>query len=170
MSEDLSKIIAMVSGQSRNAFDTETISQAVREQIAGAFDNIFLGESLLIWSHGGTLAEAWKTSLDDLREKVFAIPANSNIVKYLRVAVFEHRKQWEIKITNSNERNSIAVLNNKELEELNSQANFMIKSGTQTIQNLIQNPTQHTLENEKTHLYTHEKNMERTHERTRTRN
>ena len=49
MTQDLSKIIAMASGQNRNHFDMDLVPVATREQIDTAFDNIFLGKSLLLW-------------------------------------------------------------------------------------------------------------------------
>jgi len=144
MTQDLSKIIAMASGQNRNHFDMDLVPVATREQIDTAFDNIFLGKSLLLWIKGGRLVDAWNTVLDAMRDDVFNIPITSTITEYLRIAIFQHRKKWHAKMLQSDERSCIATLDVMEQKELQDHANKMVIAGQKVLDELLKDKTVHT--------------------------
>lgn len=138
MSKDLSKIIAMASGENRKDFIENNISEEIRIKIDDALDKIFLGKSLLLWADGGKLVDAWNTALDNLRDEMFAIPATTDIIQYLRTAVFNHRAKWTTKMTTSDERNTVANLGNDDRNDLVEHAKTMIEMGGNTIKQIIQ--------------------------------
>ncbi len=139
MNTDTSKLFAMISGQNRNDFDEKSISTEIRNKIDDAIESIFIGKSTLIWIKGGKLLDAWNTALDNLREEMFAIPNSGPVVTYLRMAVFNHRAKWNIKITQSNERNTVANINDEsEKQEIINNAKTMIETGTATIKQILQ--------------------------------
>lgn len=152
MNSDASKIIAMVCGQNRNDFDVNSIPLTDRTQIDNALDSVFIGKSTLIWLRGGKLVDAWNAALNDLRDEMFAIPNTNPAVTYLRVAVFDHRAKWNLKMLQSDERNSVAFMGaDSEKQEIIDNANAMIKVGYKTIKKIINAPTgtQHTPQNTK---------------------
>lgn len=176
MTQDLSKIIAMASGQNRNHFDMDLVPVATREQIDTAFDNIFLGKSLLLWSKGGRLLDAWTSVLDTMRDDIFALPITSTIVEYLRIAIFQHRAKWQSKTIQSDERNAIATLDSQEKKEIQDHANTMIAAGQRVIDELLKDSTahtpkatEHTLQQSRQQQMVAQKVLERTHSRERTR-
>lgn len=135
----LEKLISMASGQNRDDLDINKIPLDVRGQIDDALESVFMGKSIMKWVQGGTLGAAWKASLDELRDEMFAIPKTSIMVEYLRIAVFAHRARWEIKMLQSNERKSVAELSETEINNMTEYANTLRKSGMQTIQKILQN-------------------------------
>jgi hypothetical protein len=173
MESNLSKVMAMVNGQDRNDFDCKTVSIENRTKIDDAIESVFIGKSMLVWVNGGKLINAWNTALDNLRDELFSIPNTSNVVAYLRQAVFNHRTNWKHKMMQSNERNSIALFkNNTEKEELVEHANALINTGFNTIKYIIENSScdsAHKQNNANTHKMVRELSMtrERTYERTR---
>ena len=138
MSNDLSKIIAMASGENRKDFVENNISKETRVKIDDALDKIFLGKSLLLWADGGKLVDAWNTALDTLRNEMFAIPVTADIIQYLRIAVFNHRTKWMAKMTASDERNTVANLTGDDYNDLIEHAKTMIEMGNNTIKQIIQ--------------------------------
>ncbi len=138
MDTNLNKLIAMAAGQNRDCFDENSISSEVRGKIDDALDSIFRGKSILIWTRGGKLCDAWKSAMDELRDEIFAIKNTTPIIEYLRIAVFALREKWNIKITQSNERNSVVDgASNAELNDLKNYANSLIESGMRVIKDLI---------------------------------
>lgn len=138
METNLKKLIAMAAGQNRDCFDENSISSEVRGKVDGALDSIFRGKSILIWTRGGKLCDAWKAAMDELRDEIFAIKNTAPIIEYLRIAVFAVREKWEIKITQSNERNStVNGASDTELNDLKNYAKSLIETGTQVIKDLI---------------------------------
>ena len=147
MNSDITKLMSMVSGQNRGDFDINSIPLEIRNQIDNALETIFIGKSTKVWMNGGKLVDAWNTALNDLRDSMFAIPNTSPIVMYLRLAVFNHRAKWNVKMLQSDERNSVAcVSNEKEKNEIVDNANAMIATGTKAIQECLNSPvgTQYT--------------------------
>ena len=176
MNSDASKIIAMVCGQNRNDFDVDSISPTDRNQIDNALDSVFVGKSTLIWLRGGKLVDAWNTALTDLRDEMFAIPNTNPAVTYLRMAVFNHRTKWNLKMMQSNERNSVAFMGTDfEKQEIIDNANAMIKAGYKTIKQIINASTgsQHIQPSakqlEQTMAYQNERVRDREHGRERKR-
>lgn len=137
MDKTVEKLIAMAAGQNRNCFDENSISSEIRGKIDDALDSIFRGKSILIWVHGGKLSVAWKSAMDELLDQIFQIKNTAPIVEYLRIAVFELRKKWEIKELQSNERNSVANVSGQELINLCDYANSLIESGTSVINGFL---------------------------------
>ena len=138
MDTNLKKLIAMAAGQNRDCFDENSISSEVRSKVDGALDSIFRGKSILIWTRGGKLCTAWEKAMDELRDEIFAIKNTAPIIEYLRIAVFALREKWNIKITQSNERNSMVDgASNEELNDLKKYANSLIESGMLVIKDLI---------------------------------
>lgn len=177
MDSNLSKIMAMVNGQDRNDFDCKTVSLENRTKIDDAIESVFIGKSMMIWSNGGKLVDAWNAALDDLRDELFSIPNTSTVVAYLRQAVFNHRTNWKHKMTQSNERNSVALFkNDTEKDELIEHANALINTGFNTIKYIIENSScdgAHKQNNDKTQIMARTRSVthtrERTYERTRKR-
>ncbi|MBO4582701.1 MAG: hypothetical protein J5714_01415 [Alphaproteobacteria bacterium] len=129
MDKTIEKLIAMAAGQNRDCFDENSISSDVRGKIDDALDSVFRGKSILIWTNGGKLGDAWESAMQELLEQIFEIKNTTPIVEYLRIAVFELRKKWEIKKLQSNERNSVANVSGQELTNLRDYANSLIESG-----------------------------------------
>lgn len=173
MNSDLSKIMAMVNGQSRNDFDSESVSTENRTKIDDAIESVFIGKSMQIWANGGKLIDAWNVALDDLRDEMFSIPNTGPVVAYLRQSVFKHRTNWNVKMTKSDERNSVACFkNDNEKVELIEHANALITTGMNIIKYIIANATdgvvrtQHNV-NARTmeHARSHTRELERTRKR-----
>ncbi len=138
MDSDVSKILAMVNGHDRHENETIAIAKQDQEKINDAIESIFMGKSILLWIQGGKLVDAWIRALDEMRSELFAIPNKCCAVTYLRNAVFNHHNQWQRKMTASNERNSVAQINNKsEYDKLVDHANTLISVGEQTISDMI---------------------------------
>ena len=101
MSMDFEKTMAMLSGQSVDAFMQNQLTDQDKAQIDNAIDTLFSGLSLKNWLDGGTLGNAWTNALDTLRDVVFAFPYNNPATKYAQSAVFIHRQKWHIQIVAS---------------------------------------------------------------------
>ena len=137
MDKTIEKLIAMAAGQNRDCFDENSISSDVRGKIDDALDSVFRGKSILIWTNGGKLCDAWETAMKELLSQIFEIKNTAPIVEYLRIAVFELRKKWEIKKLQSNERNSVVNVSGQELTNLRSYANSLIESGVGVINGFL---------------------------------
>ena len=136
--KNLNKLIAMAAGQSRNQFDENSISSDVRDKIDNALESVFMGKSILIWVHGGKLSAAWECAMKNLLDQIFAIKNTAPIVEYLRIAVFALRNRWEIKMLQSNERNSsVTGASDEEISNLQNYANSLIESGMGIINGLL---------------------------------
>jgi len=173
MNSSLSKIMSMVNGQDRNDFDSESVSAENRTKIDAALESVFIGKSMQMWANGGKLIDAWNRALDDLRDEMFAIPNTMPVVAYLRQAVFEHRTHWNVKMTKSNEKNSVAYFENAdEKAQLLEYANAQITTGMNTIRCVIANATDgvaHTQHGANIRPMEHSRSNTREHERVRKR-
>ena len=177
MSMDFEKTLAMLSGQSVDAFMQSQLTEQDKAQIDNAIETLFSGLSLKNWLDGGTLGNAWTNALDTVRDVVFAFPYNNPATKYAQSAVFIHRQKWHIQIVasrdvqetikcpadqrnswyqnaNTKVQNSIEILRKKIME---------FESGTPRTGNNVQNTQQ---------VFTHDNVRqigEREHERERVR-
>ena len=137
MDKNLEQIIAMANGQNLNDFDTATVPANIRAQIDGALESVFMGKSILIWANGGTLANAWNSAMRDLIDQIFQISGPQDIIQYMRIAVFNLRDVWAVKMAQSNERNSFANVSVQKFDDLCVYANSLIASGMNTINDIL---------------------------------
>ena len=166
MNANTSKIMAMINGKNRNDVSLDSIPKEICIQIDNAIESIFLGKSMLIWVNGGKLIDAWQCALDNLREEMFAIPNKSVRVEYLRRAVFNHRKNWKIKMNQSDERNSFANFDSgDEKQEIIEHAHALLASGTNILKHIIESDDETGRTIPKTTTNTHENTPVKSNER-----
>lgn len=92
MDFEIEKLLAKVSGKNVENFAACVISDADKEQINFAFEQMFDGLSLIQWMQGGLLIDAWNASLDKIRDFIFGLKESTYVVDYLRVAVFDFKR------------------------------------------------------------------------------
>lgn len=137
MDINLEKLIAMADGQNRGDFDANTVPSDIRNKIDDALESIFKGKSILIWILGETLGVAWNNAMIELRDQIFQISGDTPIVQYLHLAVFALRDRWNVKILQSNERNSLANVTGEDLVKMRDYANSLVAAGTNTINDIL---------------------------------
>ncbi len=165
MDKTVEKLIAMAAGQNRDCFDENSIPLDVRNKINDALDSVFRGKSILIWARGGKLSVAWKLAMTELLDQIFQIKNTMPIVEYLRIAVFELRKKWDIKELQSNERNSVANVSGQELTNLLDYANSLVKSGMDVINGFLNSGTVTNAERKPQKVIAMNMELARSHER-----
>ena len=158
--------MAKISGENTEKFAERVVSDSDKNQINFAFEKIFNGLSLLEWMHDVVLWDAWKIALDELRDFVFAIPEKNYVVDYLRIAVFEYKKQALKNVQSSVHAYEKINYPKNKFPELEKSANENVQIGVEIIQKLVQkNATQNTVMPQ----HTIERNMERENQYTRER-
>jgi len=152
MNFDLEKLIAKVSGENTEDFSKSVISDSDQRQIKFALNQMFVGLSLLEWMKQVTLADAWHTSLDIMRDYIFSISGQSYVLDYLRGAVFEHRKQIIKKLSDSVHVREYIQYPKEQFPELEKSANEKIKGAVDIIQNILSNPHGENADKQKTDI------------------
>lgn len=93
MNFEFEKLIAKISGENVENFSERVISDSDKAQINFGLNQMFQGLSLIEWMNKITLANAWRVSLDKMRDYIFKLNGPEYIVDYLHIVVFEHRKK-----------------------------------------------------------------------------
>ena len=176
MDFNFEQLMAKVSGENAKDFTKRVISDSDKKQIKFAFDQMFIGLSLLEWmKQGVTLADAWKVSFDKMRDFVFNISGEDYILDCLRVIVYEHRNQTTKMLSNSEHLNEYINYPVEQFPELENSANEKIKNAIDIIQNIVSNPHTENAGNQKINTDmqilqdVNERVSEREHDRERTR-
>jgi len=141
MDFETEKILAKVAGENTENFAERVIDNSTKAQINFAFEQMFTGLSVLEWGRGVTLGEAWNKALDKMRDFIFSIENKNYIVDYLRVAVFEHRKQVLKTMTSSMHVNEYIRSTPQQQSELEKSANEKIQNGIDIIKSVLAVPT-----------------------------
>lgn len=149
MNFDLEKLMAKVYGENTEDFFKRAVSDSDKRQINFAFEQMFVGLSLLEWMKHVTLETAWRTSLDIMRDYIFDLSGQGYILDYLHVAVFEHRKQVMKKLSDSVHTREYIQYPNDQFPELEKSANEKIKNAIDIIQNILSNPHTENAGNQK---------------------
>lgn len=165
-------IFIMISGGDITKNSISMISEQDKAQIQNALESIFKGISTQTWIDGGTLSDAWNTALDKLREMMFCFPITNQMVSYLHIATFEHRKKWQNNIPGIEYRlNKCPQMTNSELCEIIKKSTEQINQGIEIIKQKINNfdssnntnkTFNHTILQTNTHEQTKEQEYERT--------
>ena len=129
MDFEIEKLLAKVSGENVENFAACVISDTDKKQIDFAFEEMFNGLSLLEWMRGGLLVDAWNVALDKMRDFIFGINETNYVVDYLRVAVFDFRKN-----KSKNFHNSVHVC---EYFQTDTNSNILKKAAREKIQNSV---------------------------------
>lgn len=137
MDIELEKILAKVAGENTENFSERVISDSVKSQINFAFEQMFAGLSLLEWFNGITLGDAWSRALDKMRDFVFEIQEKNYITDYLRMAVFEHRKQMQKMMSASIHINEYMQYTSEQQIELTKSANQKVQNAIDIIKNIL---------------------------------
>jgi len=150
MDFNFEQLMAKVSGENAKDFTKRVISDSDKKQIKFAFDQMFIGLSLLEWmKQGVTLADAWKVSLDKMRDFVFNISGEDYILDYLRVSVYEHRNQTTKMLSNSEHLNEYINYPVEQFPQLEMSANEKIQNAIDIIKNVLSTPHSANVENKK---------------------
>jgi len=149
MNFDFEKLMAKVSGENTEDFSKRIISDSDKKYINFAIDQMFIGLSLLEWMKHVTLADAWRVSLDIVRDYVFSMIGQSYILDYMRRSVFDHRQQIVKKLTDSPHTNEYIQYPPEQFPELEKSANEKIKNAIDILQSCLSNPHSENQENQK---------------------
>jgi len=132
--------MAKVSGENIEKFSERIISDSDKTQIVFAVNQLFLGMSLLEWMKPKTsLADAWRASLDKIRDYVFSFNEQNYIIDYLRIAVFEHRQQALKTLESSLHMNEYINYPIEQYPELEKSANEKIKMAIDILKKVLSN-------------------------------
>ena len=154
MNFELEKILAKVSGENAENFAKRVISDSDKAQINFAFNQMFSGLSLLEWMQNVPLADAWKKTLDKMRDFIFSIDEKNYIIDYLRVAIFDFKKQIMKMLTASVHAGEFMQYDSGQRPELEKTANERIQNGIDIIKNILSNPHDAKNENHKSNQNT----------------
>ena len=138
---DIEKALAMAAGQDMRVFCKAQIDDADKLLLPGAVENIFQGSSVILWVRGGTLGDAWNTTLDNMRDEFFATSRRDILTVFLQRAVFEHRNQWQEKIRCNDNRAQtfdMLALSKIDTENMLKHAEFQRQQGYDIIKKIIQ--------------------------------
>lgn len=152
MSLDFEKLMAKVSGENTKDFAKRIISNADKQQIKFAFDQMFVGLSLLEWMKKVTLGDAWRISLDKMRDYIFSINGEDYILDYLRVSVYEHRQQTMKMLSDSEHTNEYINYPVEQFPELEKSATAKIQNAVDIIKNFLSSPHSANAENKKENI------------------
>ena len=129
MENDFDKISAMLNGEQLDSYYKNQLSATDKTQIDNAIETLFSGLSLDNWLKGGKLMDAWKESLDVVRDTIFSVVTKNPAVLYAHQAVFDHRKKWHVKIIYSPHGNEIINCTPDKRNEWQENANQKIQTG-----------------------------------------
>ena len=175
MNFEFEKLMAKVSGENTENFAKRVLSESDKHQIGFALNQMFVGLSLLEWMKHVTLANAWRASLDKMRDFVFSIDGQNYVLEYLRAAVFEHRQKMQKLFTDSLYANEYIHYPTEQFPELKKSAYEKIQNALEILKNILSNPndtkTEKTPENIDVQILQRfnerEHNREHEHERVR---
>ena len=165
MDKDFEKTLALLDGQTVDAYIRSQLSDTDKQQIDSAIEILFSGFSLQKWLSGVTLGEAWKMALDLVRDYVFSFTMSNPATTYARTATFQHRKQWMVKIVSALHANEIINCPPEKFSAWQEDASIKIQNGADMLRNVITNfsapsapvktsasfPTFRTIDMSKTH-------------------
>ncbi len=140
MNFDKEKLFAKISGENVEGFVKCVINDTSKAQIDFAFNQMFQGLSLLQWMQNVTLAEAWRSALDNMLSFVFSLPDKNYVIDYLHNAVFDFRKNTLKTMGASIHSNEYFKCPPQNQIELETEAKEKIKQGRDIIMNLVSNP------------------------------
>lgn len=142
MDFDIEKLLIKASGENVESYTNTIISDADKAQIEFAFDEIFSGLSLLYWMKKITLADAWKNTLDDMRDYIFSIKETGFAVDYLRKAIFAYKTKKLKALESSVHANEYCPCDESKNNILEKSAKEKIQNGIDIIMNIIHKPKQ----------------------------
>lgn len=169
MNFEFEKLIAKISGENVENFSERVISDSDKAQINFALNQMFQGLSLIEWMNKITLANAWRVSLDKMRDYIFKLNGPEYIVDYLHIVVFEHRKKILKMISDSLHANEYINYPIERYSELEKSANEKIKTAVNILTDILSTPCDSNVKNEEKieNVRVSEKTKERDHERER---
>ena len=127
MNFEFEKLMAKISGENTEKFSERVISETDKNQINFALDQMFRGMSLIEWMKPkNTLADAWRTSLDKMRDFIFSLPGQNYVIDYLHMAIFEHRQKMLKIVSDSLHANEYINYPVEQYPELEKSANEKI--------------------------------------------
>ena len=129
MESDFDKISAMLNGEQLDSYYKSQLSATDKTQIDNAIEILFSGLSLDKWLNGGKLMDAWKESLDVVRDTIFGVITKNPAVLYAHQAAFDHRKKWHVKIIYSPHGNETINCTPDKRNEWQENANQKIQTG-----------------------------------------
>ena len=135
MDFDIEKLLVKASGENVEHYMNAVISDTDKAQIEYAFDEIFSGLSLLHWIEKITLSDAWKKTLDDMRDFIFSIKETGFAVDYLRKAIFAYKTKKLKALDSSVHANEYCPCDKNNI--LEKSAKEKIQNGTDIIMNII---------------------------------
>lgn len=135
MDFDIEKLLVKASGENVEHYMNAVISDTDKAQIEYAFDEIFSGLSLLHWIKKNTLSDAWKKTLDDMRDFVFSVDGAGFVIDYLRKAIFAYRTKKLKALDSSVHANEYCPCDKNNI--LEKSAKEKIQNGTDIIMNII---------------------------------
>ncbi len=133
MDMEFEKTLAILGGQSADAFIKSQLSDTDKAQIDSAIDLMFSGLSLHNWLAGGTLGNAWSGALDTVREYVFSFMENNPATNYARTATFAHRRKWHVQIVSSIHANDTIRCPSDKFSAWQDDANAKIQDGAEML-------------------------------------
>ena len=140
MNFEFEKLMAKVSGENTENFAKRVLSESDKHQIEFALNQMFVGLSLLEWMTRMTLKDAWRVSLDKMRDFVFSITGQNYVLEYLRTAVFEHRQKMQKLFTDSLYANEYIHYPTEQFPELKKSAYEKIQNAIDILKNILSNP------------------------------
>ena len=169
MNFDFEKLMAKVSGENVEDFSKRVISDSDKAQINFALDQMFQGLSLIEWMNKITLANAWRISLDKMRDYIFGLTGPEYIVDYLHIVVFEHRQKILKMIADSLHANEYINYPTSEYPKLKDTAEEKIKTAINILTDILSTPRGSNVENIKPakNIETLSRTKENKYERTR---
>ena len=133
MGMEFEKTMAILSGQSVEAFMKSQLTEQDKIQIDNAIDVLFSGLSLRNWLGGVKLREAWTDALDTLRDAIFAVSYNNPATLYARQSVFYHRNRWKSQIIASHDCNKTIQCPDDERNAWQQNAETKIQNGMEIL-------------------------------------
>ncbi len=102
MNQTFQQNMAIVSGVAR-AKPEQQLSQAVKQQIAKSYFQMYFGLSMVNWLAGGKLGSAWHKAIRQMDTCIASKNANNPVTMYLRQIHAAHRARWaQVTMTNPN--------------------------------------------------------------------
>lgn len=149
MDFDIEKILVKASGENVESYMTTVISDADKAQITFAFDEMFSGLSLLHWTQNMLLVDAWKLSLEDIRDFVFSIDDQGFVVDYLRKEIFKYKTKKLKALEASVHSNEYFSCDNAKQHILEESAKEKIHNGMEIIKNIVYKTKKANVEKQK---------------------
>lgn len=137
MDKDLEKMLAVISGKSRQDFELGQVSDIDKKQLTFALETIFSGLTLLNWLAGGLLRDAWKKSVDQMRAMIFEIKDENPVVIYLRYSVFNPAAKWVSIMSASDSSGELIQCPADKYDDWLSHAHSQINEGVEIISQKI---------------------------------